>query len=155
MERIPTHEKEPIKLTLATPADISVLLELEKSVSDRNTYSPMLTENEWREEFKKCVVYLIESEGVVVGNLSYEKKNDDHVYISGLVIDPRFQGKGFARDSLGLLLKDLSDTKRIDLVTHPDNMSAFNLYQSLGFTVESFKEDYYGDGEPRVVMVLK
>jgi len=44
-------------------------------------------------------------------------------------------------------------TKRIELVTHPDN-PALKLYESLGFTVESRKENYWGDGEPRLVLAI-
>ena len=35
------------------------------------------------------------------------------------------------------LLKKFKSTKRIDLVTHPDNKAALRLYQSFGFIVES------------------
>ena len=50
------------------------------------------------------------------------------------------------------VLEEFRDVKRIDLVTHPDNIKAIALYQSLGFAIESRKENYYGDGEPRIVM---
>jgi ribosomal-protein-alanine N-acetyltransferase len=50
------------------------------------------------------------------------------------------------------LLEEAKGCARIDLVTHPDNAAAIALYGSLGFALESRKEDYFGDGEPRVVM---
>ena len=155
MDNAPAQEKMPITLERATLADIPVLLELEKSVSGTNTYSPILTEHEWQEEFQKCIIYLIQNDRTVIGSLSYEKKDADHAYISGLVINPRFQGKGFGRDALRLLLLELSSIKKVDLVTHPNNTSAVTLYKSLGFVTESLKENYYGDGQPRIVMVLK
>jgi ribosomal protein S18 acetylase RimI-like enzyme len=145
----------PINLKKATLADIPVLLELEKSVAGKNTYSPMLEADEWTEEFRKGIVCLIEKDAVVVGDLSYERKTKDHAYISGLAIDPRFQGHGIAREALVQLLEELKNINRIDLVTHPDNASALKLYRSLGFVVESRKENYYGDGEPRLVLVLQ
>lgn len=115
----------------------------------------MLDENEWREELAKGQVFLIEDESGVIGNLSYERKNDDHIYISGLVVDPHFQGKGVGRQVLTFLLERLKDIKRIDLVTHPNNQAALHLYQSLGFVIESRKENYFGDGQPRLVLALK
>lgn len=42
---------------------------------------------------------------------------------------------------------------KIDLVTHPENTKAIRLYESLGFKIAERKENYYGDGEPRVVLV--
>ncbi len=143
-----------IHLKKAEISDISALLEIEKSVAGTKIYSPMLTESEWLEEFKKGVIYLIQKDGVAVGSISYEKKGEDNAHISGLAVDPKFQGQGIAKEALTQLLQELKDMKRIDLVTHPDNVKALKLYESLGFKVESRKENYFGDGEPRVVLVL-
>ncbi|MFH0852134.1 MAG: GNAT family N-acetyltransferase [bacterium] len=145
---------EQIILKKANLEDIPTLLEIEKSVAGTNIYSPMVEDADWKEEFQKCEVYLIEHNNMVIGNLSYEKKENDHVYISGLVIKPEFQGQGIGRKVLIKLLEELKDMRRIDLVTHPDNHHALKLYQSLGFIVESRKENYFGDGEPRLVLVL-
>ncbi len=155
MENISNQEKPSVQLRVATSADISSLIKLEKSVSGKNIYSPMLDENEWREELGRAQVFLIENDSGVIGNVSYQHKEHDHVYISGLVVDPRFQGKGIGRQVLTQLLERLKDVKRIDLVTHPDNQAALQLYQSLGFVVESRKENYYGDGEPRLILALE
>lgn len=144
-----------IKLRRATTFDIPTLIMLEKSVAGTKTYSPMLTENEWIEELKKNVVYLIEKENTVVGNISYEKKDKDHAYISGLVVDPKFQSQGIARKAIIQILEELKDFKRIDLVTHPDNLKALKLYQSFGFTTESRRENFFGDREPRLILVLQ
>ncbi|PIR57660.1 MAG: hypothetical protein COU71_02920 [Parcubacteria group bacterium CG10_big_fil_rev_8_21_14_0_10_38_31] len=147
-----------INLRKATPSDIPTLLIIERSVAGKNTYSPMLETDEWEEEFQKSDVYLIEHDGVVVGNISYKKKGENNVYISGLAIAPRFQGLGIAKEAMIQILeklKDITDITRIDLVTHPDNVIALKLYQSLGFIIESRKENFYGDGEPRLVLALQ
>ncbi len=143
-----------ILLRRALVSDISALLELEKSVSGTKVYSPMLERGEWEEELRDSIVCLILKCGTVVGNLSYKRKGDDHVYISGLVVSPSFQGRGIARKVLVDLLKNLGNIQRIDLVTHPDNQKALQLYQSIGFVIESRKENFYGDGEPRLILVL-
>lgn len=148
-----TQENIPVVLKESLISDIPVLLELEQSVAGTNVYSPMLDKDEWKEELQKNKVYLIEKNNMVMGNISYERKGSDHVYISDLVINPAFQGQGTAREALTALLEELKDVERIDLVTHPDNQTALQLYQSLGFVVESRKENYYGDGEPRLVLV--
>ena len=149
------QEHEPIQLKEATMTDIPTLLKLEQSVAGTNVYSPMLEKSDWTEELQTNKVYLIEKNNVVVGNLSYERKSSDHVYISGLMVIPEFQGQGVAREVLTRLLKELKDVKRVDLVTHPDNQKALQLYQSLGFIVESRKENYFGDGEPRLILANK
>lgn len=145
-----------VSLKKATRADIPLLLDIENKVSGTCIYSPMTQEDEWKEEMLKGSVYLIEKGGEIVGNVSYERKGENIAYISGLVVAPRFQGQGIGREVLNKILEeDLKDMKRIDLVTHPDNMIAQKLYRSFGFVVESRKENYWGDGEPRLVMVLQ
>ena len=145
---------QTIYLKKATIADIPILLKIEKSVSGTKIYSPTLEECEWKEEFKKGIIYLIEKDGVAIGSLLYEKKNNKNVYIGGLAINPHFQGQGIARKTMMIVLEKFKDMRRIDLVTHPNNIRAINLYQSLGFITESRKENYYGDGEPRIIMAL-
>jgi ribosomal protein S18 acetylase RimI-like enzyme len=143
-----------ILLKKASEQDIPLLMELEKSVSGTNVYSPMLTEDDWKEEFCTNDIFLIENDGVIIGNCSYEKKSDSNVYLSGLMIVPAYQGKGFGRRALSQILSGLTWAKRIDLVTHPENKWALSLYKSFGFEVEDRKEDYFGDGEPRLIMAL-
>lgn len=137
----------------ATKDDVDVFLNLEKKVSGVKTYSPMLERGEVKKEIENNTVYLIKKGSEIIGSIMYENKGADHIYISGLVIDPRFQGLGIGREAMSLIMKKIGDAKRIDLVTHPDNKRAISLYESLGFQVESRKENYFGDGEPRVVMV--
>ena len=82
----------------------------------------------------------------------YDEKGDV-AYISYMVVDPAYQGRGVARKALISVLEELKGKRRIELVTHPDNAKALKLYQSLGFIVEGRKENYYGDGEPRLMLV--
>lgn len=143
-----------LNLKKVTESDIPILLALEKSVAGAKTYSAMLSTEEWQDELKNNEVFLIEQTGQPVGSIMYEIKSPERAYLSGLVIDPRFQGQGLGRQALELVLGQLKDFKRIDLVTHPDNSRALKLYQSLGFVVEARKENYFGDGEPRFVLAL-
>ena len=80
-------------------------------------------------------------------------KAEDNAEITGLMVDPRYQNQGIGREALTTILGELKEVKRIDLVTHPENESALSLYQSFGFQIESRVEDYYGDGQPRLVLV--
>lgn len=144
-----------IHLTKADNADIEELIGLEKSVAGTNIYVPMLTEDEWMVALEIGVVYLIMQGSVAVGNISYENKGKDRVHISGLVIGPQFQGQGIGRQALIKVLEELQDVKRIDLEIHPDNEKALALYQSFGFKVESRKENFYGDGQPRLILTLE
>ncbi len=142
-----------VSLGKASIADIPTLLKLEESVADLHTYSAALDVEDWIEEFENNEVYLIKVGEEIIGNTSFGHKGDGHVYLSGLVIAPGFQGRGFARQALTQVLSMSASAKRIDLVTHPHN-PALGLYESLGFKVESRVEDYYGDGQPRLFLAL-
>ena len=153
MEGFETREEAPISMLEASEADIDALIDIEKAVPKTNVYSPMLTERAWKEELSENTVYLIKSGITPVGSLAYEEKSPDHVYISGIVVRPEYQGRGIASNAIKEVIAKYSTAKRIDLVTHPDN-PALKLYESLGFRVEERKENYFGDGQPRLVLAL-
>ena len=138
----------------ATEVDIPLLISIEQSVANNKNYSPMLNVDDWKEVLEKGKVLILKKEGEVIGNASYEEREDHTFYISGVVILPQFQGQGYGRAVLKKLLEDMSDAKRIELVTHPENSAALKLYTEAGFKIESRKEDYYGDGEPRLILAI-
>lgn len=152
-ERIPSKGNMSIGFRKATTDDIPALLELEESIADTHTYSAMLQESEWIEAMDEEEVFLIELDGTVIGNITYDVQSDDRVYISGLAIHPKYQGKGYGKQALTKVLEQFSNVSKIDLVTHPDNTARL-LYESLGFTVTERKENHFGDGEPRLVLEL-
>lgn len=144
-----------IEYKTATVADIPTLIAIEQTVAGNKNYSPTLDGGEWKDALTKERVYLLEKGGELVGSASYEIRSDGTVYISGLVVVPKFQGKGIGRDVMHKILADVSGAKRIELVTHPDNAVALRLYEQLGFSIESRKENYYDDGEPRLILALE
>ncbi len=141
-----------MNLRKATIEDLETLLSIEKSVSNLKTYSALITQDEWKKELSKSIVYLIEKDGVAVGDISYEIKEDGHAYLSGFAIIPDFQGRGIGREALTKVLEELKSMRRVDLVTHPHNTPAIMLYLSFGFIIEAWKDNYFGDGEPRIVL---
>lgn len=140
-----------MELIRATTGDIQKLLEIEKTTVGLKLYSGYFNEKEVEEYVKNSIVFLIKNNDDIVGSISYDVIDSEHADISGLVIKPEFQKKGFARKAMELLFEKLKDYKKLSLVVHPDN-HALKLYESLGFKVESRKENYFGDGEPRMVM---
>jgi ribosomal protein S18 acetylase RimI-like enzyme len=143
-----------MKITLkkASIADSKAYLSLEKQVSGK-TYSALKTDKEFLEEIGTATIYLFKIEDEVIGHITYHAKTDGSVHLGGFAIDPKHQGKGFGRESMVLILALAQKATRIDLVTHPDNFKAIGLYESFGFKITERKENYYGDGEPRVILV--
>jgi len=154
MEHSPKNQEGiPVTLERATLEDLNVFIELEKSVSNPKTYPGSTSEEDARDELTNTRVYFIKRDGQIVGNIAYEMKTGDHAEITGLMISPDYQNQGIGHAALTAILDELKEVARIDLVTHPDNENALTLYQSLGFHIGSRVEDYYGDGQPRLVLV--
>ncbi len=151
----PESVEKKVTLARATLGDASQILEIEQSVGGLKTYSNLKTLEDAEKQVTESVTYLIKQGEEVVGNVSYVIKSPERVYIDGLVVMPQFSGQGLGKKAMKVMLEEIKDYKRIDLVTHPENAGAVKLYQSLGFEIESRVEDYFGDGEPRVVMVKK
>ena len=144
-----------IHLKKATIKEIPVLLSIEKKIDGLKTVSAMTTEKDWQDEFgkKDAEIYLIFEDGIIVGDTSYEKKPDGSAYLSGLVIEPKFQGQGIGRKVMEIIMKELKNVKTIKLVTHPENKVSIKLYLSFGFVIKSWKDNYFGDGEPRIELI--
>lgn len=139
----------------ATLDDIDAYLALEQKVIHLRVYSGIVDREEAKEEFATNEVYMIKRDGVVIGSTEYEIQDGGVVYMSGLVIDPDFQGLGIARKAIEFRLSLVPDARRIYVVTHPHNSKVIGMYLSYGFIIESWKDDFYGDGEPRLVLALE
>ncbi|MCT7655895.1 GNAT family N-acetyltransferase [Oceanimonas sp. NS1] len=76
-------------------------------------------------------------------------------WILSLAVAPAARGRGLGRQLLQVAVTALESQgcKRIKLTVLPDN-PALHLYQSLGFAEAGREEDYFGPGEPRLVMVM-
>jgi ribosomal-protein-alanine N-acetyltransferase len=75
-------------------------------------------------------------------------------WILSLAVAPAARGQGLGRRLLQAAVTALESQgcERIKLTVLPDN-PALHLYRSLGFTEAGREEDYFGPGEPRLVMV--
>lgn len=87
----------------------------------------------------ECVPFALYAENRPVGFAMYSLDEDDHQFwIYRLMIDQRYQGVGYGREAMGLLIdriRGLSDEdhNRIYISFEPENAVAKALYESLGF----------------------
>jgi ribosomal protein S18 acetylase RimI-like enzyme len=117
-------------------------------------YGPSLKTETALNEIRKNFLYFIKKDGVIVGTAAHRTEPNGTIYISNINIDPDYQRQGIARAAMQIILTEHQAAKRVELVTHPKNQNALRLYQSLGFTIESQRENYFGDLQPRVVLIL-
>jgi ribosomal protein S18 acetylase RimI-like enzyme len=55
---------------------------------------------------------------------------------------------------MGVMMAQYHGSPSIDFAVHPDNHAARALYASLGFAPTETRENFFGDGEPRLIMQL-
>jgi len=122
-----------VSLRRATLADAPRILELQKKVSSPHAYVAVSLED-IEDDIRNVVVNLIESGGVVVGSVTYEK-TDDHAFIASLHIDPSVQSGGVGRAALEMVLQELKDCARVEAQTGENNKPMLELAQKLGFVV--------------------
>lgn len=143
-----------VTLQRATLADVKEITKIEKSAQSK-TYAARVKEKDIINFIKKDFVFIVKNKDITVGLVSFELTRGGASHCNGLVLYPKFRGKGFARQAMGLLLKKMVKYKRAELVVHPHNSPAISLYLSLGFIIEDWCKNYFGDGEPRLMMVYK
>ncbi|HWQ98607.1 MAG TPA: GNAT family N-acetyltransferase [Clostridia bacterium] len=87
----------------------------------------------------ECVPFALYAENRPVGFAMYSLDQEDHQYwIYRLMIDQRFQGVGYGREAMQLLIERIrglsdEDHDRIYISFEPENEAAKSLYESLGF----------------------
>jgi len=95
---------------------------------------------------------LIKCNNITIGSISYRIQKKGSVRLETVVLYPKYRNKGLGAQAILLLLKKIKNFKRVDLTVHPHNSQAIILYLSLGFTIESWIDNCYGDGEPRLML---
>ena len=144
-----------LKFEIANENHANILVAFEQIIAEPKLYGKPLDLAGAIKEIRENYYYFIKKSGVLVGTAAYRKREDESYYISNMAVDPTYRKQGIARKALDFILKKCKNTWRIDLVTHPENFRSIPLYESFGFFAESRIEDFYGDGEARIVMVKK
>ncbi|MFA5967143.1 MAG: GNAT family N-acetyltransferase [Patescibacteria group bacterium] len=141
-----------IILKQVLPEDWQQVLAIEQSANSP-LYFPCTDEDIVKKYMDKSLVYfIINNDNQIVGTISFEIKGDNDYYCDGLVIMPEYRGKGYALEAVKEMLKLIGGHKHIHLVVHPHNTPAIITYLKAGFVVSGWKDNYFGDGEPRIEM---
>ncbi len=144
-------EQRELALERMTDKDVDEFFALDQKVAVPRMYNPNETIEKALEEIRDNELFFIKKGSERVGMIAYQKKPDGSAYISNMAVLPEYRGEGIARTAMEMILDMIGMVPRIWLVVHPENV-ALNLYTSLGFVEEKRVENYYGDGEPRLVL---
>ena len=148
-------KKSRIFLKRATRNDAAEILAIETSAAKNKTYAAMTSLAEVTKCLKNQVVFFIKKGTQTIGSINYQLRGNERAQVRSLVILPAFQGHGYGQKAVALILKKVKKYKRVHLTVHPHNTRAILLYLSLGFIIETWKNNYFGDGQPRLIMAWK
>lgn len=136
--------------------EIADVYELEKNIFQPINYPQFVLKQFYDLMPELFLVAVNEKEeiiGFTQGGVNIEEKKG---WILSLAIKETVRGNGIGSllsQKVIELLKSKS-MNRIYLTVHPENKSAIGLYNKLGFKIHENVMNYYGDGEPRLVMEL-
>ena len=139
---------ELIKVDLEEKAELLFKLEIRAFYRDFDL--PSRTVQEQKEYLQGSETYILYEEQTPVGFFAI-KSIAEKIELLAIAVIPEKQGKGFGRIMMDKLL-DLTKNKIIKLVTHPKNTSAIIFYLHSDFQIYGYKENYYGDGQPRLLL---
>ncbi|NHI01249.1 GNAT family N-acetyltransferase [Oceanimonas sp. MB9] len=137
----------------ATRADLAAVHGLECAAFGEHGYPDFFLRQAW--DLWPGSLLVAESENELLGYvLAGRGEVANEGWILSLAVAPAARGRGLGRQLLQVAVTALESQgcKRIKLTVLPDN-PALHLYHSLGFAEAGREEDYFGPGEPRLVMV--
>jgi len=114
-------------------------------------FEPCEGEEGYKKYIRESQVYAIMNGNRAIGTISYKNQADESVLINGLTIMPEYRGKGIAKQAMSKLLEEVGN-KNLELVVHPGNTPAILIYLHFGFSITEWKENYFGNSEPRLFL---
>lgn len=139
-----------IKFKQVSVEDWELVEKIEKGAASV-FYFPCENEEQYKRYIKESKVYLVMYGDKAIGTISYKTEKDGTVLINSLTILPDYRGKGIATNAMKKLLADLGD-KNYALLVHPENTAALLIYLRLGFVIAAWKDNYFGNGQPRLYL---
>jgi ribosomal protein S18 acetylase RimI-like enzyme len=128
-----------------------VLFELDNKAFYREFDLPSRNIQEQIDYLQGSETYIL-YDGNPVGFFAFEH-HDKGVEIKAIVVHPEKQGVGYGRFMMEKII-ELTKGFTKYLVTHPMNSSAIIFYLKSNFQIYGWKDNYYGDGEPRLLFKL-
>ena len=134
---VPNCDLSKIQLYKPSVQDSEILIALSRQIfNDSYKDAQSMVMKEFESEFRQQYLATLAGEFIGMGGISFEK---DGAYIFGFGIAPKYQGKGFGKAMLKLMLDDLIK-KNVDIImidVNSTNERAFNLYKKYGFRIQT------------------
>lgn len=130
--------------------EVETLFKLDNLALHRDFDLPSRNIQEQIDYLRGSEVYVLYEDGKALGFFAFKEEKSE-VELLVIVVIPEKQGKGYGQIMMKKLL-ELTKGNTIKLVTHPKNSSAILFYLQSGYEIYGWKDNYYGDGEPRLLL---
>lgn len=142
-------------ITVVEPKLLARLVKLEQEAFG---YGGM---NEWHlvPVIRHGRVFVSKDNDVVIGAVQYMRdwQRSELAYMVGVSVASDARGRGIGTELLASSIKSLfgADITAIELTVEADNIAAIKVYkEKLGFEITEFRQNEYGPGEDRLIMLL-
>ncbi len=140
-------------LRRADSSDVGAIVAFESDVMNRRLYGRPLDHDAALAEVQANEYFVHVRHECIAATGAWRRRDDGTAYLSNIAVRPELRRQGLARIMMLHLLDCCGDFAAVDLAVHPDNDAARSLYGFLGFKPSRQEENFFGDGEPRLVMV--
>lgn len=137
------YQIHPLTLREATTEDAEALIRLNvRGFEMKEESAGEMTERQSADRSRKTYIALLHGE--TIGKITTLDEGENNAFISGFVVDPDHQGKGYGRHILNETVDQLraDHFTQIGLEVAVKNKNALKLYESCGFVITS-AIDYY------------
>ena len=134
--------------------DGNLLLNLDNECFNRPFDLPSSSVNEQVTYLKDSLTFIYYDGDKPIGFFAYEPQENNQIELKTMAVIPSYQNKGVGKKMADDFLRRVKG-KRVHTVTHPKNTAAIILYLKHGFQIYGWKNNYYGDGEPRLLLKLE
>jgi ribosomal protein S18 acetylase RimI-like enzyme len=133
--------------------DADILFEIDIKSFNRSFDYPAESIDEVKSYLRNCAIYVCYDGSKPIASFSYRLGKNNSIELMQMMVLPDYQKKGVAKFMTKEFLR-LTKGKKIYTVTHPLNTPAIILYLKFGFQIYGWKDNYYGDGQPRLRLKL-
>jgi ribosomal protein S18 acetylase RimI-like enzyme len=139
-------------LKRAAAADLGMVVDFEREVINETLYGKQLDHAASKSEIDTNEYYLYLRNGRLIATGALCQRENGSAYLSNIAVHPELRRQGVARAMVSHLLVLCDGATSVDLAVHPENHAARALYVSLGFSATQIRENFFGDGQPRMIM---
>ena len=126
-----------LRLRPAELEDVQFLVELRNRLAPHFLSSEPATAERTAELLADSHTYVLEVDGRAVGSFALYRQHGDRLEFGRFMLEPRASGNGFGRVMLEFAVQEARrlGAHRLRLVTKPQNVAAWWLYEAMGFQV--------------------